>query len=424
MSIIDKKTRNFTDEGSVQTMVSLEHAIAVLSKDNEYVDEVLNCFSVDRENERVIRIGNVRTLLEDIADLDSSAEKRDVRVKVRNIVLDRMLEGEAALFSLYGIDDPELCRLMGADHFQVETRYSAKDDILDLNKFSKFANHCRDKGWSDLLDYITRYVKIHTDNEDYCSARLIKPVGSEGYLLRAITSDRAYRNYGINFSVLVALLALNRYVISTKANVFVDNYQIDDSRIHLSFRLGDQVRVADNLVLSFSLILENDEIKDSSVSFNGEFRLEYLAGVRSTHIVLRPEAFRDTDERSFNTDMLNYTHSMKVENVYEKITGLPLFIEKYVGHVSEYARNIIDIKNPGEVKSFIINTVNRAKKSEFLQYKDDVLRALASIESDSIFNLFEALRNVEDLFGDDIESREYWRSKLFRMLFSRGRDEE
>ena len=213
-------------------------------------------------------------------------------------------------------------------------------------------------------------------------------------------------------------------MISTKANVFVDNYQIDDSRIHLSFRLGDQVRVADNLVLSFSLILENDEIKDSSVSFNGEFRLEYLAGVRSTHIVLRPEAFRDTDERSFNTGMLTYTHSMKVENVYEKIKGLPLFIEKYVGHVSEYARNIIDIKNPGEVKRFIIDTVNRAKKSEFVQYKDDVLRALASIESDSIFNLFEALRNVEELFGDDIDSREYWRSKLFRMLFSRGRDEE
>ena len=109
--------------------------------------------------------------------------------------------------------------------------------------------------------------------------------------------------------------------------------------------------------------------------------------------------------------------------VYEKIKDLPLYIERYVDRVSEYAKEIIDIKNPGEVKRFIIDTVSKAKKSEFAQYKEDVLRTLAAIESDSIFNLFEALRSVEELFGDDIVSREYWRSKLFDMLFSRGRDE-
>lgn len=423
MAILNKIVRRFHDGGSVQTMVSLEQAIAVLSKDNEYVDDVLKCFAVDEENEKVIRIGNVKTLLDDIASLDSSAEKKDVRVKARNIVLDKMLEGEAALFTLYGIDDSEFCGLLHADHLQVETRYSSKDDALDLYNLSKFANHCRDKGWSDLLDYITSYVSVHTNNEEYRSVRLIKLVGSDRYLLRALTSDSAYRNYGINFSVLVALLALNRYEMSTKADVSVDNYQLDDSRLYLSFRLGDAVRVAGNMELSFSLILENDEIKDSSVSFSGVFQLTYTAGGRSTHIILRPKAFRDTDELSFSSDMLTYTHSMRVEKVYEKIKGLPLYIEKYVERVSEYAKAIIDIKNPGEVKRFIIDTVSKARKSEFAQYKEDVLRTLAAIESDSIFNLFEALRSVEELFGDDIVSREYWRSKLFEMLFSRGRDE-
>ena len=423
MSILKKIVRRFHDDGSVQTMVSLEHAIAVLSKDNEYVGEVLKSFAVDKEKEKVIRIGNVKTLLADIASLDSSAEKKDVRVKARNIVLDKMLEGEAALFTLYGIEDSEFCRLLHSDHLQVETRYSAKDDALDLYNLSKFANHCRDKGWSDLLDYITSYVGAHTSNEEYRSARLIKPVGSDRYLLRAITSDNAYRNYGINFSVLVALLALNRYVMSTKADVAVDNYQLDDSRLYLSFRLGSAVRVAGNMELSFSLILENDEIKDSSVSFSGVFQLTYTVEGVSTHIILRPRAFRDTDELSFSTDMLKYTHGMKVEKVYEKIKDLPVYIERYVDRVSEYAKKIIDIKNPGEIKRFIIDAVSKAKKSEFAQYKEDVLRTLAAIESDSIFNLFEALRSVEELFGDDIVSREYWRSKLFDMLFSMGRDE-
>ena len=424
MSILNKKLRHFTNNVLVQSMTSLENAIAVLSRDNEYVDKILECFSVDKTKEKVIQIGNVKNLLEDIFDLDSMAEKKDLRVKVRDIVLDKMLEDEAALFTLYGISDLDLVKKLHADHIQVESRYSAKNDVLEIHKLGKFANFCRDNKWSDLLDYINEYIRNHTKNDEFCSARLIRPIESDRYLLRAVTSDKVYRNYGINFSVLVALLSVNRYAISTQSVVFIDNYQIDDSRVYLSFRLGAPVRISDNLELSFSLILENDEIKDSSVSFSGVFQLMYTSGGRNTNITLRPNTFHYPGEMSYNTDMLTYTHSMSVEKVYDKISNLPLYIEKYVSQVAKYARAIIDIKNPNEVKSFIVEAVSKAKKDEFSKYKEDVLRKLAAIESNSIFDLFEALRSVEELFGDDIVSREYWRKKLFTLLFSRGKDSE
>ena len=424
MSILNKKLRHFTNNGLVQSMTSLENAIAVLSRNNEYVDKVLECFSVDRSKEKVIQIGNVKNLLEDISILDSMAEKKDVRVKVRDIVLDKMLEEEAALFTLYGISDLDLVKKLHADHIQVESRYSAKNDVLEIHKLGKFANFCRDNKWSDLLDYINEYIRNHTKNNEFCSARLIRPIESDRYLLRAVTSDKVYRNYGINFSVLVALLSVNRYAISTKSDVFIDNYQIDDSRVYLSFRLGAPVRISDNLELSFSLILENDEIKDSSVSFSGVFQLMYTSEGRNTNITLRPNTSHYPGEMSYNTDMLTYTHSMSVEKVYDKISNLPLYIEKYVSQVAKYAKAIIDIKNPNEVKSFIVEAVNKAKKDEFSKYKEAVLRRLAAIESNSIFDLFEALRSVEELFGDDIVSREYWRKKLFNLLFSRGKDSD
>ena len=424
MSILNKKLRHFTNNGLVQSMTSLENAIAVLSRNNEYVDKVLECFSVDRSKEKVIQIGNVKNLLEDIFDLDSMAEKKDVRVKVRDIVLDKMLEEEAALFTLYGISDLDLVKKLHADHIQVESRYSAKNDVLEIHKLGKFANFCRDNKWSDLLDYINEYIRNHTKNDEFCSARLIRPIESDRYLLRAVTSDKVYRNYGINFSVLVALLSVNRYAISTKSDVFIDNYQIDDSRVYLSFRLGAPVRISDNLELSFSLILENDEIKDSSVSFSGVFQLMYTSGGRNTNITLRPNTSHYPGEMSYNTDMLTYTHSMSVEKVYDKISNLPLYIEKYVSQVAKYAKAIIDIKNPNEVKSFIVEKVSKAKKDEFSKYKEEVLRRLAAIESNSIFDLFEALRSVEELFGEDIVSREYWRKKLFNLLFSRGKDSD
>ena len=424
MSILNKKLRHFTNNVLVQSMTSLENAIAVLSRDNEYVDKILECFSVDKTKEKVIQIGNVKNLLEDIFDLDSMAEKKDLRVKVRDIVLDKMLEDEAALFTLYGISDLDLVKKLHADHIQVESRYSAKNDVLEIHKLGKFANFCRDNKWSDLLDYINEYIRNHTKNDEFCSARLIRPIESDRYLLRAVTSDKVYRNYGINFSVLVALLSVNRYAISTKSDVFIDNYQIDDSRVYLSFRLGAPVRISDNLELSFSLILENDEIKDSSVSFSGVFQLMYTSEGRNTNITLRPNTSHYPGEMSYNTDMLTYTHSMSVEKVYDKISNLPLYIEKYVSQVAKYAKAIIDIKNPNEVKSFIVEAVNKAKKDEFSKYKEAVLRRLAAIESNSIFDLFEALRSVEELFGEDIVSREYWRKKLFNLLFSRGKDSE
>lgn len=422
MSILNKIDRHFPNDGTVTSMTSLDNAIAVLSRDNEYVDKVLDCFSIDMNNEKVIQIGNVKALLEDISHLDSMAIKKDVRVKIRNIVLDKMLEREAALFTLYEITDPDLIKKLQADHIQVESRYSAKDDVLDAYKLSKFANYCRDCNWADLLDYIQKYIKANTKNDDYCSARLIKPVDCDRYLLRAITSDKVYRNYGINFSIMVALLAVNRYVINTKSNVFIDSYQLDDSRVYLSFKLGKSVKIDDNLDLSFSMILENDEIKDSSVSFSGIFQLAYNQGDRSTHITLRPRAFHHTDQVSYNTDMVSYTHSMTIERVYNKINELPFYIEKYVKQVSEYAKAIIKIQNPEDVRSFIMDAVSKAKNNEFAKYKPEVLRTLASIDSNSIFSLFEALRSVDELLSDDIASREYWRMKLFNLLFYRGKD--
>jgi len=120
--------------------------------------------------------------------------------------------------------------------------------------------------------------------------------------------------------------------------------------------------------------------------------------------------------------MLTYTHSMNVGTVREKMSKLPLYISKYVDQTIENADAIIDIKNPSEVKDFIAEKVRRARDEHFIKHKGEVLAKLATLQVDSIFDLFEALRNVEELFGDDIMSKDYWRSKLHELLLYRGKD--
>ena len=421
-SILKKSCRHFQNDGTIQSMATLRSAIKILSRDNDYIYEVLESFSVDREQSSVIQVGNVKALLEDIAELDNMAEKIDVRVMKKDIYLEKMLEEEVALFMLYGINDPKLLTEHNSDSLLVETRYSAKADILEFNNLSKFANHCRDEHWDDLLQDIQDYIKRNTTSEEFCSARLIKLKDEERYLLRAVTSDTAYKNYGINFSALVALLSVNQHVEETKDNVYIDEYHIDDSTIYLSFQLGDPRKISDNLELSFNLILENDEIKDSAVRFNGVFKLTYTDGDKSSYLLLRPKSFKDSEALSYRTDMLTYTHAMNVCTVHEKMKKLPLYISQYVGQTIENAKVIVDIKNPNEVKDFISEKVRRARDEHFIKHKGDVMKKLATIHVNSIFDLFEALRSVEELFGDDIKSKDYWRSRLHNLLLYRGKE--
>ena len=421
-SILKKASRHFQNDGTVQSMATIKNVIAVLSRDNDFMEEVLNSFSVDAEQNSIIQVGNVKSLLEDIAELDDKAEKIDVRVKKKDIYLETMLEEEKALFMLYGITEPRLLKKHKSDSLLVETRYSAKADVLDFNNLSKFANRCRDEHWDELLEHIQDFIRRNTTNEEFCSARLIKLKDEEQYLLRAVTSDTAYKNYGINFSVLVALLAMNQYVIESKDNVYIDEYHIDDSTVYLSFQLGRPRKISENLELSFNLILENDEIKNSAVRFNGVFKLTYKSGDKSSYLLLRPRSFKDSDTLSYRSDMLTYTHSMNVGTVHEKMSKLPLYISKYVDQTVENADAIIDIKNPSEVKDFIAEKVRRARDEHFIKHKGEVLAKLATLQVDSIFDLFEALRNVEELFGDDIMSKDYWRSKLHELLLYRGKD--
>lgn len=419
MSILRQKVRHFND-GSVDSMETLHKTIEILSQDNEFVEEVLNAFSVNPQNQSVVQIGNLKSLLADISEIDSSVEKRDITVGLNNIYLERMLEDEVAVLALYEIKDPELIKRLSSDNMMVETRYSAKNDYLDIYNFSKFANFLRDQKWDDLITYTQDYIRSHSVDRSERKLRLIRTKDEEQYMLRAITSVSAYKNYGINFSVLVALLALDKYVKESKTNVYIDEYRLDDSRVYVSFQLGARHIVNDNTSLSLNLVLENDEIKDSAVSMNAAFKLTYNDGERNSYVYLRPDAYRTFGEIEYKSDLLTYSHSMNVSTVYEKIGELPVYINHFVQQVTENSQKIVKISNPEEVRNFILTAVKNARNSDFAKYKENVLQTLARLSADSIFDLFEALRSVEELFGDDISSREYWRKKLYNLLLNRG----
>jgi len=419
--ILGKQSKGF-EEFSTETFTSTTNLIKLLDKRNTYKEDLLKVFNVQEDKTEIFKIGNAKLLIDSIIDLDSKCEKIDVDKEIKNIYLKKLLEDEKATFEVFKIsNDFILSNNNNSDLLLVETRYSAKNDLLEYYNFSKFANYCRDKEYNDLIDTVKEYLRSkNIENNEELKLKLLYRCDDKKFFLRAITSTQGYKDFGINFSIFVAIVSLGRYVEKSKSEIFIDNYTINDSEVYVSFRLMKEIKLPNNLSLSISLILENDEIKRSAVSFNGVCKLSYSdKNNKHSEIYIKPKGLKKTDQ-SYAVDLLTYPHRGSVEKVYEKITELPSAIELFIKQVSEDAPKISSIEKPNDVKEYIATKVKNSKKPEFKEFKEKILKILMRISADNIFNLFELLREVDELFEHkDVLSRDFWRTKLYEALIER-----
>lgn len=419
MILQKKESKNFDDFTS-SSFVTTKQMLTILDKKREFRDELIESFDINEAINNVIRIGNSSFLLESLINVDSQFEKIDISTKIKNLHLNKMLDEEKAIFEIFEITDPFILKEIKSDLLLAETRYAAKSDILDIFNFSKFANYCRDQKYEDLIDNVKDYLKVkNATNDEERKLRLIFKKEDRKFYIRALTSTEGYKDYGINFSVFVALMALGKYVDNSGNDVFIDKYILDESQVYVSFTLNREFEINKNLTLSFSLILENDEIKRSSVSFNGFFKLRFEENDKSSEIYLKPPGIKK-DNTNYPVELLTYPHKGKIEKVIDKIKDLPDLIEFFIKQVSKDASRISKIENPDDVRKFIIEKVVNSRKPEFKPYKDNIKSKLTSLTVDNIFMLFELLKEVELLFEhDDIISRDFWRSKLYETLINR-----
>lgn len=417
--IIESTTRTFEDYDT-QSFVNTKQLLKILEKRDEFKDKLISTFDIQEDITKVIKIGNSKSLIDSILETDSKCHKIDIDTSVKDIHLKKMLEAEKAEFQIFNVKNNYVLANNQSDILLGETTYSAKNDILDYYNFSKFANYCRDKDFGDLIDTIKEYLNNkNSSNTEQKSLRLVHKLEDNKYYIRALTSTSGYKDFGINFSVFVALIALGDYVEKSDHEIYINKFKVDDSHIYVSFALKNEVKVNDKITLSFNLILENDEIKRSAVSFNGIFKLKWEENDKKSEIYLKPTGVKK-DDNNHPVDLLRYQHRGDVQGVFDKIQKLPDLIDFFITQVSNDAKRISKISHPDDVRKFIRDKVKNSRKSEFQVYKNDILKKLMSISVSNTFKLFELLREVEDLFEhDDIISINFWRTKLYESLIAK-----
>lgn len=426
MSIIKAARKQYSQE-EPNSLACLRQTCSVLSHDNAFIDEVMDCFSIEQDENSMkmpLLVGNLKQLLADISKLDRQCEKIDVSVNLKDIYIEYVLPNDHILFNLYGIQDDILIKKTKADNIIVESEYSARTDILEYYQLSRFASFLHTAKLDNMAQEIWESLRTTPQIQDKkCMARLVYHIKDNKYYIRAITSEKGYKNYGINFSVLVTLLAINEYVKNNHEHAFIESYDIDDSRILMSIQFDRKIILSDDMYLTLNLILQNDEIRQSSVAINAAFKVVHKIGQVEKGIYIKPDKY-PKEHGIHSQDMLTFSHGMNVKTAINKISALPDLIEKYITMISKEAVNIKSLKNPAHVKEYIQRTIQNARTDYFLGYKDDIVKKLANIQVNTIFELFDLLRNIEELFGEDIKSKNFWREKLYDALINQGKSDK
>ncbi len=414
--ILKKHILNFNDNNS-SSYITQNQLLSLLDTQEYFKEKLIDLYQIDENETEVIQVGNSKSLLDSLLQLNDECEKIDITSQIKDIQLKKMLQEEKALFEVFNIKDESIINKTKSDKLEIETAYSAKHDILDYYNFSRFANYCRDYDYHNLINVIKEYLKKqNTDNSDSKNLRILYKKDERKFFLRAVTSTDGYQDFGLNFSVFIALIVLSRYSLESKNEVFIDKFIVDDSTIYVSFSLSEERAVNKNLSLSFNLILENDEIKRSAVAFNGVFKLKYQDKGKTSEIFLKPKGIKKNDV-SYPVDLLTYRHKGNVKTVFNKLKELPDLIDYFIKQVADDTSKISEIKNPKDVRVHLANKVRRARTSEFQKYKTPIFNKLMKMTVDNTYNLFEIFREVDELFeNEDVVSRDYWRTKLYESL--------
>lgn len=153
--ILEKQSKKFS-ENSSDSYIIQKQLLKLLDNQEDFRNELVNLFQINETEVDVLQIGNSKFLVDSLHLLDSQCVKIDIKAKVKDIQLKKMLQDEKALFEIFKITDAGIIKKNKSDLLEVETAYSAKQDLLDYYSFSKFANYLRDADSEDLIDVIKK----------------------------------------------------------------------------------------------------------------------------------------------------------------------------------------------------------------------------------------------------------------------------
>lgn len=381
------------------TLVTVKKSLKLI-EGSPYYDELINLFKIDEQSTEPIPLPGLNSLINKIIRKDQQFEKIDYNINLCDVSLKEFTHTDSAILNLIIRDGESVDKLK---LITAETAYNSKSDYFEsAYKLDSFARFCQREKHVKLLKQNIEYLneQYQNSNDFNRSFRLLKD--SSGNYIRAITSTTHYNDYGIRFSLFVAIISFKNLMSAKQLNFKINRAEYDESSIKVFFEKNEVKNIKDVGQVRFIVELSNDEIKREAMKFSAVFIIKS----NNEEIYIKPGRLK--------TELISIQHNFSPATVFNYLENLGEFIEKAE---AEVIGDIVDFGKPkdfNELKYSLSRKVEFAKNEEIKGNKAAFKKLLEN--RISTLNELLALMGKIDMIVSTLEAKEYLRYMFYDVL--------
>lgn len=365
-----------------------------LVNDHPYVEKIRKVFRTKSIGSDVINVENIDVLYNAIAAIkrdytyfNITAYNKNVHFTRGKSRVDGINDDSPILFNFSEYVDSE-----GEVHNNISAYalYDSKSAFFDGFSMSKYANMLFDNSLDQLaeinLEYFRKLSKSTFHFNKHHSYRLVSHNGEQ--FVRGVTSTR-YKEYGVDFTFVVAMLMLHKHMQRSKGN----NYRI--SFAALSESKFDMVVTTDNSKdagdfgkVRSAISVKTNDLGNGALTLTNIVRLD----VKGEGIYLYP-----TSKEVAKKDITINHGNTSVDTALKQLSEADDFYG-YVDYFINELKSIKAIKNPDELRQRVLLKINHPKSAlKGVKELKDVFKTVINNEIKDFAKFLEMCKKAEEL---------------------------
>lgn len=386
-----------------------------LVQGHPFENEIKKNFTTDVIKSEKIVVQNIDTLACKIKSIKQNykcfnvkAETTDIFFTRGNSKVDGIREARPLIFNFKEATDEDGVLQTDVKGYAL---YDSKGKYFDDLSMAKYANMLFEHGFDDLAEGNLEYFRnLGLTSDDFKKHQSYRCVAHQGeQFVRGITS-LTYKEYGVDFSFVIAMLMLHKHMKSHVGNNYAITYAaLNESKLELIITSDQAKKAGDFGMVSSAISIKTNDLGAGALTLTNIVRL----GVKGNGIYLYP-----TNKEVAQKDISINHGRDSIKSAFTKINNSADFYG-YIDYFIKELSVIKAIKTPDELRKKVlvrITNPNSSLKSVAKDLSDLFKDPLKDMISD--FAKFLAMCKKADELDIDYDLKDKLRVIISEVILS------
>lgn len=337
-------------------VVSVSQLISLISE-HPYEDHIRKAFNLESIKGEKIVVGNVDVLFKKIAAIKNEytfytvkSYAKDISFSRGNSKIDGIRDEKPIMFNFSEFIDDEGEIKNGFSAYAV---YDSKSKFFEDYSMSKYANMLFDNRLDELAEINLNYFRSLSESSfnKHHSYRMVEH--NDQQFVRGITSVK-YREYGVDFSFVVAILMLNKHMKNNLGNNYSISFAaVNESKLEMIITSDDSKKADDFGTVRSAISIKTNDLGGGALTFTNIIRLD----VKGDGIYLYPNN-KDVARKDITINHGNTS----IKSALGQISNA----EDFYGYIDYFIKElsaIKTIKSPEELRKRILIKLSQPTSS-------------------------------------------------------------